>query len=305
MPRTGCSPKSIPRLFFWLAALIFSALLAGCTSGENNTAPPGEQIGLETLVAEAVITAKAATPNFPTGLPTGLSARTSTPTITPPQTATLPVTLEPTGTLFVTPTLPAAPERSPEDPAASWGEPDWSDSFDTTDNWSLFETTRAKMEISGGQLRYTLFEAGNGPTWALSWPSVTNFYLETTVLSPQNCSGKDSYGLVFRSPDANQGYRFELFCDGGYRLVAFSPSGLQTLAGGFSHDAINAGPNQINRLGIWAQNKLLVIYVNGVGIAGLEDTNYRAAGRFGFSINTENTEPFSVIFDNLAFWTFD
>jgi hypothetical protein len=306
MLRTGCSPKSTPYQTIWLAALILSALLAGCgVNGENDPTPAGDLVGLETLVAEAVITAKASTPSFPTGLPTGLAARTSTPTITPIPSATQPVTLMPTETLFITPTLPAAPERSPSDPAAGWGEPDWSDSFDTDENWSVFENDRAKMEISGGQLHYSLFEAGKGPTWALSWPTVTNFYLETTVLSPQECSGKDSFGIVFRSPDANQGYRFELFCDGGYRLIAFDPGSLQTLAGGFSHEAINTGPNQINRLGIWAENQTLVIYVNGVGLAGLQDNTYRAAGRFGFTINSENTEPFNVVFDYLAFWTFD
>jgi hypothetical protein len=285
--------------------LLLAALLAGCASGENSLEPTQDQVSLDTLVAEAVITARASTPNFPTGMPTGLAARTSTPTITSIPTATLPVTLTPTGTLFITPTPPGSPTRSSEDPAIRFGDPDWADSFDTTDNWGTYETSRSRMEISGGQLRYTLFEAGSGPSWSLSWPMVSNFYMEVTTLAPQQCSGKDSFGLIFRAPDANQGYRFELFCDGGYRLIAFSPTEIATLAGGLSNDAINPGPNQINRLGIWAEGKTLVIYVNGVGLAGLEHNSYRAAGRFGFSINTENTEPFTVIFDDLVYWVFD
>jgi hypothetical protein len=305
----------------WLAALLAAAVLAGCASSEEAPTPTGQQLELDTLVAEAVVTARASTPQFPTGMPTGLAARTSTPTITPIPTATVegaptqsdnppdtpdaPGDPEATATVFITLTPPGMPTRPADDPAVRFGEPDWSDSFDTTDNWGLFQTERSGIEISGGQLRFTMFEAGSGPTWALSWPTVTNFYMETTIISPQQCAGKDAFGVVFRAPDADQGYRFELFCDGAYRLVAFSSSGIQTLAGGLSHDAVNAGPNQINRLGIWAENRVLVIYINGVGVAGLEDTTYRAAGRFGLTITAEETEPFTVTFDELVYWTFE
>lgn len=305
MLHTGSFHKTTLRILPWLAALLFAALLAGCTTGENAPAPAEPQLGLETLVAEAVLTGRASTPSFPTGMPTGLAAKTSTPTITPEITATLPGTPVPTITPFITPTPPTAAPRGPDDPAIRFGDPDWTDSFDTGVNWSPYTTSRSSLEISGGELRYTMFEAGGGPTWSLSWPSVTNFYIEITARTPQQCSGKDAFGLVFRSPDADSGYRFELFCDGGYRLIAFSPSGIQTLAGGLEHPAINPGPNQINRLGVWVENKVLVIHVNGVALAGLEDNKYRDAGRFGVTVTAEDTEPFVVIFDDLAYWVFD
>jgi hypothetical protein len=276
-------------------------------------------VGLDTLVAEAVTTSRAATPQFPTGMPTGLPARTSTPTITPTPTATIegapPVsdsppeapgtTPEASPTIFITLTPPGMPTRHPDDPSIRFGEPDWVDSFESSDNWGTYQTDRSSLSIRGGQLLYTMLETGIGPTWALSWPEVTNGYLEVLAQTPQQCSGKDAFGLVFRAPDADQGYRFELFCDGGYRLVAFSPNAIQTLAGGLEHTAINAGPNQINRLGVWAENKVIVIYVNGVGLAGLEDSTFRAAGRFGFTITAENTAPFTMVFDELRFWTFE
>ena len=320
MLRTGCCRRPIRRL--WPAVLLIAVLLAACAGGAV-VDPTEEQVGLDTLVAEAVITARASTPQFPSGMPTGLAARTSTPTITPipsatpegaqPQSENPPEEAsggggqqaEPSPTVFITLTPPGLPTRNPNDPSSGFGEPDWSDSFDAADNWGTYQTANSKLEISGGQLRYTMFTAGVGPTWALSWPTVTNFYLEATALTPQQCSGKDAFGLVFRAPDADQGYRFEIFCDGAYRLVAFDSNGLQTLAGGLSHEAINVGPNQYNRLGVWTENRVIVIYINGVGIAGLEDTTYRAAGRFGFTITAAETEPFTVIFDDLAFWTFE
>jgi hypothetical protein len=325
MLRIGCCPR-LNRTFrpaVLLGVLLIAALLAGCAGevGTNLGASP-DQVGLETLVAEAVITAKASTPQFPTGMPTGLAARTSTPTITPIPSAT-PEGAQPQSdnppdspsggggggeaspTVFITLTPPGMPTRDPNDPALARGEADWSDNFDTDDNWGTYQTDRSRLEIDGGQLRFTMFKAGYGPTWALSWPTVTNFYMEAAALTPQHCAGKDAFGLVFRAPDADRGYRFEIFCDGGYRLIAFDSSGIQTLAGGLSHPAINAGPNQYNRLGVWAENRVIVIHINGVAIAGLEDTTFRAAGRFGFTITADTTEPFTVVFDDLVFWTFE
>lgn len=324
MQHIGFSPKRYKALL--PAALLIAALLAACASTNTQPTPADTQVGLETLVAEAVITAKASTPNFPTGMPTGLAAQTSTPTITLIPTATQegapPESSNPqsdnppdvsageggeqqaTPTVFITLTPPGMPTRSPSDLALTFGDPDWSDGFDTDENWGTYQTNYSQVEISGGQLRFTLFETGGGPTWALSWPTVTNFYMEATAQTPQQCSGKDAYGLVFRADTADQGYRLEIFCDGIYRLVAFSPSGIQVLAGG-THEAINAGPNQINRLAVWVENKVIVIHINGVAITGFEDNTFRAAGRFGFTITAEETEPFTVLFDDLAFWTFE
>jgi hypothetical protein len=317
MLHTGYYHKFIKRN--WPAVLLIAVLLAGC-AGEPNDTPAGPEIGLDTLVAEAVVSARAATPQFPTGLPTGLAARTSTPTITPIFTATVEGGQSQSGssqetpsgggaeaspTIFITLTPPGMPTRNPNDPSLGYGDPDWTDTFDSDTNWGTYQTDRTQLEIGGGQLRFTIFETGLGPTWALSWPTMTNFYLEATAQTPQQCAGKDAFGLVFRAPDADQGYRLELFCDGGYRLVAFSPTEINVLAGAVSHEAINAGPNQINRLAILAENRTIVVYINGIGVAGFEDTTYRAAGRFGFTVTAAETAPFTVIFDELAIWSIE
>lgn len=328
-----------------LLAITWLILVAGC--GGNNTTPaaPTNETGLDTLVAEAVETeraaanqadqqsaANAATLTAAAGQPFVMQAQTLTPSITPTADATqtqaavetlaaeetnavgtsiaLGTTepgVTPIATLpplnYATPTLPAEPTRQPGDPAAGLGNFSWQDTFDSAENWSEYTANNTQVAINNGELHFTVFTPGSGPTWTVSWPTVSNFYLETLVRTPLTCSGKDRFGLVFRAPDPSQGYRYEFSCDGQYHLMAFDENGAETVVAWASSDALLAGPNQINRMGVWAQGKVVSLVINGVVVAGLPEAEYRT-GRFGFVIVSENTENFTVHFDNLTFWTF-
>ena len=205
-----------------------------------------------------------------------------------------------------TPTLtpPSAPARNPQDPALRLGEPDWTDPFDSSNNWTTFVGRTSQVEISGGKLRYTVFKASVSPTWTTSWPQVSNFYMEVLAQMPTSCSGKDRFGLIFRSPDPSSGYRYEISCDGQYRLLVFGPDGASVVVAWASSEHLLAGPNQINRMGVWANGKIISLYINGESVAGLEHNDYRS-GTFGFSITPEETDNFTAVFDDLTFWTFE
>jgi len=240
--------------------------------------------------------------------PAVLEAQTSTPTITPtseftatPEPALLAtMQLPPTAT----PTPPSAPDRHPEDPALRLGDPDWTEPFDGTENWTTFVGKNSQVEISGGKLRYTVFEASASPTWTTSWPTVSNFYMEVLAQMPTACSGKDRFGLIFRSPDPSSGYRYELSCDGQVRLLSFGPDSAEVVVAWTSSEDLLPGPNQINRMGVWANGKVIALYINGVVVAGLEHNDYRT-GTFGFSVTAEETDYFTAIFDDLTYWTFE
>lgn len=320
--------------YFGTAALIllWLALAVGC-GGKTALAPPSDEVLLESLVAESVETQRAATQQgvqqdadnaaYLTEAAGGLqvlSVRTLTPTITytPNPTMTLeavqtqqaqetPEPGTPIATLaplnLPTATMPVVPTRQPGDIAVGLGDFDWQDTFDSGDNWSEYSTSHAQVEVSGGELNYTIFTPKTGPAWTISWPEVSNFYLEVEVRTPQVCSGKDSFGLVFRSSDPNHGYRYEFSCDGQYHMMIFDETGASTVVAWTSSQYLLAGPNQINRMGVWAEGKVVSLVINGVVVAGLPDTEYRT-GRFGFVVDSENTENFTVHFDNLTFWTF-
>lgn len=270
-------------------------------------------MNLDALVAEAVETQRAenqnetalrdATLTAAAQQPAVLSAQTLTPTITStPEFTTTPL---PTFPLFdtPTPTPPAAPERNSQDPALRLGEPDWTDSFDNSQNWTEFDGQNSQIKIENGQFRYTVYEASGSPTWTVSGLKISNFYLEVLVQMPAACSGKDRLGLVFRAPDPSQGYRYEISCDGQYRVLVFDDDGAEVIVAWAGSEHVLAGPNQINRLGVWADGKTLAFHINGVALAGLDHNDYRN-GAFGFSITSENTHNFTGRFDDLTFWSF-
>ena len=262
-------------------------LVAGCTADP----PPPTQIdiGLETLVAGVPLTQNAIaslTPNTPTA------------TIEPTPTETL----IPTATF--TPTVTLTPTRPPDDPRWRFGDPDWMDNFDTADNWSPYHSERAKVEIRDGKFFYTMVVNDDRADRTISWPVLGNFYLEITAQTPEICSGKDRYGVLFRAPNPDEGYLFNFSCDGEYRLVTISLDGIHILAPWTSHWAIVPGPNQVNRFGIWANRKVIQIFANGIPLTGIPDeTTYLEPGRFGLSIASENTPNFTVVFDDLNFWS--
>lgn len=315
MPHIG---NQFPRRAILIGALILTLTVgvAGCAPTKPDTAPTDVNL-LETLVAEAVETQREAgqaqdanrnaTLTMAAEQPAVLAAQTLTPTITPtPEFTATPKKVLPTMQMPPTPTTtpPSAPDRQPDDPALRLGDPDWTDPFDSTDNWTTFTGKTSQVEISEGKLRYTVFEATAAPTWTTSWPMVSNFYLEVLAQMPAVCSGKDRFGLIFRSPDPSHGYRYELSCDGQYRLLAFGPDGAEVIVAWARSEHLLAGPNQINRLGVWANGKTISLIINGVTMSGLEHNDYRS-GTFGFSITPEETDNFTAVFDDLTFWTFE
>jgi len=302
----------------WLIGILivlFAAGAAGCAPAVPDVSPTSENL-LETLVAEAVetqrIEGQEETSRFNATLtaaaeqPAVLAAQTLTPTITPtPEATETPLPEIPTmpSQPTATPTPPTAPPRNSQDPALRLGEPAWTDSFDSSENWTEFAGRNSQIEVRDGQLFYTIFEANAAPTWTISWPQISNFYLETLVRTPQTCSGKDRLGLIFRAPDPDHGYRLEISCDGQYRMVVFSADNVAVIVAWASSDHLLPGPNQVNRIGVWANGKVISIYLNGVPVAGLEHDDYRT-GTFGFTVTAEETNNFSAAFDDLTFWSF-
>jgi len=241
-----------------LAVLLTALMAAGCTADSTPIAPTKE-ILLESLVAEAVETQRAeglqedqraATLTVGAGQPSVLQAQTLTPTITlTPESSPTPLTPLPTLALIdtATPTPPTVPTRRPGDPAQRLGDPDWTDGFDIGENWSEYTTSHSQAQVRDGQFFFTVFNPASGPAWTVSWPSLSNFYLEVLVKTPPVCGGKDRFGLVFRSPDPSQGYRFEISCDGQYSALVFDEDVSQLIVAWASSSHLLAGPNQINR----------------------------------------------------------
>ena len=241
-----------------------------------------EDLALETMVAQT-LTAGAVQQASPTQTP-------------PPPTSTFTPTVTQTSTAIPTPTF------APGDPATTLGEPNFREEFNTETNWSPYETSNSRAEISGGKFIFTKKVLELGTRWTVSWPTIEDYYIEVSAQTPNICAGTDRYGIIFRAPDPSSGYIFTLTCDGRYRLWSWDGSDTVILVDWTSHSAINAGGNQINRLGVWVVGNTIKLYANGVELTTLTDNQFIGEYRYGLAIGSGETEPFTVIFDNLMYW---
>jgi hypothetical protein len=239
-----------------------------------------------------------ATPVVEMGTESATEAATDAETATPTTEATV---------AAATPTVTATASSS--DPATKLGMPTGIDSMDgsSTWTWPTGNDDYIDLEFNSGYMEMT------GLTTLAGWrlPLInqqTDSYIELTANSG-SCKGKDSYGIIFRVPvfkEPNQGYLFEVTCDGYYRLWKWDgkvgTKGLATsLVPWAQSSLINAGADKTNRLGVMAKGNTLSLYMNGVALASVSDSSF-SAGFFGAFVRSAETASYKVKFDSMQYW---
>jgi hypothetical protein len=222
------------------------------------------------------------------------------PSSTPFPSATLLPTEAPpseTPTSSITPT----PTQPPEDPRLTLGEPDWVESFDSSTYWFTYDGSTSRAKIRDGAFFYTMFEAAFSADWTTASPRLRNFYLEVKATTPAQCSGRDHYGLFFRGPDPTKGYLLAFSCSGEYQLTYWDGAAFTYIINWAESSLIAQGPNATNRIGIRAVDSMLEIYANGAKVNGFADATFDA-GLFGLLVGAQDTDNFTVTFDDAAYW---
>jgi hypothetical protein len=182
------------------------------------------------------------------------------------------------------------------------GNPTWRDTFASSANWYMVDTEDTYFEVKDGNLIMESITAGTYDYWGLSLrPAIKDFYFEITVRTGDVCSGLDRYGVLIRAPDKNQGYVYGFSCNGRYRIYKWDGENYTGLKNWTVSPHILSGPNQTNRLGIWAEGDTLKLYANGKLIAEVSDDTYKE-GRFGLFIGSSETEHFKVYVEEAAYW---
>jgi hypothetical protein len=209
-------------------------------------------------------------------------------------------TIAPTETETQTPTITLTPTLSPGDPLLRLGKPSWKETFEKTNqNFYHDEDNQIRFVYENGSLVMTAKNPNGGTYWSMSYLKPKNFYLEATYRT-ETCSGNDQYGMIFRAPDYNDGYFFNFTCDGKYALRIYSQKGY--LIPLTANPAINAGSNQVNRIGILAQDDRYAFYANGKLLQETKEATFVDAGLFGAFIASAETTNFTVRMDEIAFW---
>jgi len=110
---------------------------------------------------------------------------------------------------------------------------------------------------------------------------------------------------VFNDPD--QGYLYQVRCDGYYRLWKWDgKAGEKGVATSLIYwkksSAINAGANKTNRLGVMAKDSKITLYINGAELGSVTDTSY-SAGFFGVFVRSGGTTDYTAKFDAMEYWS--
>jgi len=191
------------------------------------------------------------------------------------------------------------------DPAALLGEPTGADSFNTDNNWTLFDNECYSTDITGGQFVMTA-HGQPGACWEVSWPELEDFYLETIVEMPVACNGDDSFGMLVRAPDNNRGYLYGIDCSGHYYLRLWDGSQTTQLIPTTATDLINVDPESTNKLGLAVTDGDFYIYINGQYVNQAEDFTFMEPGKLGYFVNAaKEGEGFTVKYDQLAVWVLE
>ena len=186
--------------------------------------------------------------------------------------------------------------------AMELGDPTWTDTFSDASNWYLLDTANSHFSVENNQLVMTADLPGQGEEWGLSThPDISDFYMEVSFTTGDECTSLDRYGVLARAPDPNQGYVYGFSCDGRFRLYKWDGETYQGLQNWTNSAKILTGPEQTNKLGISLSGDTIKLYANDYLLVELSDSTYDA-GRFGLFIGSTNTENLKIYVNDISYW---
>lgn len=280
--------------------LVLACLVLAAAACNLPAASEDEQPSLQTLEAQATLTA---------GAPTGAATTPAEESAEPPASTDTPggddeetPTAEATGTETSEPTGTAT--RRPATQPSGDGAPEFGDEIYSTDfRTGWVEVTSADQGTIRGRATPTdqglLFEVE--PSWGL-WvytqqDDVSTFYAEVTA-APRDCPpGSSAYGLMFQFRDNDNFRAFAVTCSGDYRLYDFSDTGDVTLAMGELPGGIDTSTGE-HTLGVMAQGNRLTVYVDNRQVDAVQ-VDDMPAGDVGPFVDTFG-EGIAVTYRRLA-----
>jgi hypothetical protein len=289
-------------------SLLLILILSSCNLPVAETAPPPTEISPKDLIATMVAQTVTANPIVPATETQAVAPTLTDTAAVPSATATATPGVTTTATEASGPTLSPSP-TSNGDYASSLGQPTWKDTFETSGGFfekgtNSYEDDHTRIAIENGMMTLTSFGSPpNWRSWRLTYPSVKNFYLETTFVT-HDCAGADQYGMVFRAPDFDSGFGYYLAfnCGGSYSLVRMDDTGFVTITPWSQSSDLLAGSGQTNRMGILTSGTTISIYINGSKVLDANDSHFQDAGHFGPFIAYSQTPNFSVDLKSIAYW---
>lgn len=268
-------------------------------------ATPGSTDAVGTAVAKQLTAMAALTKTEPkkgkTPQGNGNTPEAPLPSVTP--TGTLPPSATPTVSPTATPSITNTPPA--DDPRLTLGTPTYRTDFADATNLYLYEDDNLKFDIVNHQFVMLAKNANGYDGWSRTAWKLTDYYLEITA-TPDDCSGRDRYGVVVGIPEPayNPNYLLRFSCDGYYSFGFFNSTidnKFHFLQDWTKSNFINAGPHQTNRMGFKAEGTHLSFYANGHFLSDLTEPDF-AEGYIGLVVGSVTTANFTVRLSEIAIW---
>ena len=237
------------------------------------------------------------------------SVSTLEPSHTPPPTATVIPSPTPTSTPSPTtgptptPTIPVLPTSDPRY-GLNLSAPSYRDDFSSHLTWGgpnfegAVNYTKDGEYLAVDQVSDTYF------WWSTTKPDIDggNVYVEISAQFDE-CNGKDSLGLALRVGGElrNNGYAFEISCDGAYRLLKLNTGLTATLIDWSTSESLQPGAGKINRIGFLANGNNLTLFANEQILDSTSDDSF-FMGNYGLYSNAVLTPGLTARFDDFALW---
>ena len=289
-----------------VTAVLLLTLAVACNLSPATSQPTVDSAALDTMVAQTV--AASGIENQP-AQPTSSGSEDQPGEVVEdtqvPATETATNTPEPTATFTETPT----PTQEATLPVGlddlDLGDPEWTHAFTNKGVFFTYSDSDSKVAYNNGKLEFTIFDALSYTIWSYSTVELEDFYFEITVQMPDNCKPKDRGGIMFGTPlgETNEGYVYQISCDGEYRLFLWDGSTTTNLVNWTKTDELEAGSGKSNRIGVLRDGKKIVLYVNGQKMDELTDNTYVGKGRIGVNMGVDDHDNVTVKFDDAAYWT--
>lgn len=258
------------RKLILMVLLIFPLLVAGCSQGDTSEVEPAAADSGEPVVVEQSAAATATPVPSPTFTPTPVLTPTSTPEA---------------------------------DPRQELGNPVWGAVFeDGTQTWFQYDHSNGKAEVRDNMLVLTSYKANGYDNWSMSYPPMTDFYLELGFTTGSECAGKDRFGIFFRAPESTMGYLYQVACDGSYQVRIWDGEEYTQVIDWAVDAHIIPGPEVEHRLGVWAEGDQYKLYVNGFQVGEFSDFTFIEESTFGAAHGATNTVNFTVSVSEARVW---
>jgi hypothetical protein len=174
----------------------------------------------------------------------------------------------------------------------------FSDDFSDPTHWQTSSSDQAAAIVEDNQLTLVLRTPGASIMSLRNEPLLGNFYAEVTA-NTSLCSGKDDYGILFRTASGMDYYRYALACDGTEhvdRVRTGQSSPLQPAVP--SGDAPPGSPGEV-RMGVWAVDNEFRFFLNGRYQFTVTDPLF-GKGTLGFFARSGGENAVSVSFSDLV-----